>query len=81
MKLSVDGNYLTISGEKKEEHEVKKENYHQLETFFGRFQRTVYPPSEVKAEKAKATYKNGILKVELPKTKAPEQKEIKIEVN
>jgi len=78
IKLSVDGNLLTISGEKKEEHEVKKENYHRIESCRGKFQRTVELPVEVNAEAAKATYKNGILKVELPKTESRRGKEIKI---
>lgn len=80
IKLSVDGNILTISGEKKEEHETKKENYYQLESFYGKFQRTVELPSDVKAEEAKAAYKNGVLSIELPKSESPKRKEIKIDV-
>ena len=80
VKLSVEGNLLTIRGERKEENETKKENYYQLESSYGTFQRTVELPADVKAEAAKATYKNGILKVELPKAESHKKKEIAIDI-
>jgi HSP20 family protein len=79
IRLSVDGSTLTISGEKKEEREIKKDNCYQAEGFYGRFQRTVELPAEVKAEGAKATYRDGILKIELPKSESQRRKEIRIE--
>lgn len=78
--LSVDDNILTISGEKKQENEVSKENYYQSEASYGRFQRTVELPAEVNAEQAKAEYKNGVLTVELPRADISKKKQIKIEV-
>lgn len=78
--LSVDGNILTISGERRQEKEVKKENYYQSEASYGRFQRTVELPAEVNAEQAKAEYKNGVLTVELPNADITRKKHIKIEV-
>ncbi|MFH1593815.1 MAG: Hsp20/alpha crystallin family protein [Candidatus Omnitrophota bacterium] len=80
MKLSVDGDLLVISGDKKLEKEVTKDNCYLLEHSYGKFQRTVRLPGYVKAEGAKATYKNGILKVELPKDEDQRQKEIKIDL-
>jgi HSP20 family protein len=81
IKLSVDGNLLTISGERKREREIKNENYYRLENAYGKFQRTVELPVDVKAEGAKATYKDGVLKVELPKAESQRSKEVKIDVN
>jgi HSP20 family protein len=80
IKLSVDGNILTISGEKNREKEVKKENYYRAERAHGHFQRLVELPTDVKAEEAKATHKNGVLKIELPKATSQQKKEIKIDI-
>lgn len=79
--ISVDGNLLTIQGEKKEESEAKKEDYYSIETHYGKFQRVVELPAEVKAEEAKTDYKNGVLKIELPKAGEERKKKIKINLN
>ena len=81
LKLSVDGDLLTISGDKKVEHEVKRDDYYQLERSYGRFQRTVRLPADVKAEEAKAVYKSGVLTVELPKSESRRTKDINIDIN
>jgi HSP20 family protein len=81
IKLTVDGNILTISGEKKEETETKKEDYYRTESYYGAFRRAVELPADVKAGEARASYKGGVLKVELPKEKGEKKKEIKIQVN
>lgn len=76
-----DGGTLTISGEKKFEDEVKREDYYRFESRYGRFSRSVELPSDVKAEEAKATYKDGLLKIELPKTENKKAKKIKIDIS
>lgn len=81
LNVSVDDNLLTISGEKKQENEVKEKDYYRLEAAYGRFERTVRLPEAVKAEGAKASYKNGVLKIELPKAEEAKSKKIKIDVN
>ena len=78
--ISVDGNLLTISGEKKQENEVKEKDYYRLERSYGSFQRAVELPTGIKADQAKASYKNGILQIELPKSEDSRKKKIKIEV-
>ena len=78
--LSVDGNLLTIRGEKRQENEVKEKDYYRLERSYGSFQRTVELPAAVKANEAKATYKNGVLEIELPKTEEEKKKKVKIDV-
>jgi HSP20 family protein len=77
--LEVEDDLLTIRGKKEEEREIKKKDYYQLETNYGSFQRTVRLPAEVKTETAKASYKNGILEVELEKTESQKQRKIRIE--
>ena len=81
LNVSVDNGFLTISGEKKQENEVKEKDYYRLETAYGRFERTVRLPESVKAEGAKAAYKNGVLKIELAKSEEAKKKQIKVDVN
>lgn len=78
--LSVDGDLLIIRGEKKRENEVKEGDYHRTERSYGSFQRAVKLPSGVKADEAKATYKNGVLEIELEKSQEDRKKKIKIDV-
>lgn len=65
--VSVTDGILTIKGERQEEKEEKEENYLCREISFGSFQRTVSLPEGVDTEKAEATFKNGILKINFPK--------------
>ncbi len=81
--LSPDGDYLTLSGEKKFEKEENDEenNYYHFERSYGSFQRHVPLPCTVDKEKVKAKFKNGVLKVTMKKlAAAPEARHIKIEV-
>ena len=78
--ISLSDGMLTIKGEKKQEKEEKEENYHLVERSYGTFTRSIQLSGEVQAEKIKAEYKNGILKVVLPKSEKAKQKEIKIQV-
>jgi HSP20 family protein len=78
--ISLSDGMLTIKGEKKEEKEEKEENYHLVERTYGAFVRSIQLPGEVQRDKIKAEYKNGILKVILPKSEEAKQKETKIKV-
>jgi HSP20 family protein len=60
---------LTIKGEKNEEHEEEKGDVHRSERQYGMFERTIPLPSEVDVDKVKATFKKGVLKITLPKTR------------
>ncbi len=80
IKIELTGNQLTISGERKLEKEEKKKNYHRIERFYGNFMRTFTIPDTVQKDKISASYKDGILKVVLPKAEEAKPKEIKIEV-
>lgn len=59
---------LTIKGEKREEHNEEKGDVHRSECRYGMFERTVQLPNGLDADKAKASFKKGVLKVTLPKT-------------
>ena len=66
--VSLSGDMLTISGEKRQEKEDKGKNYYRMERSYGSFKRAVPIPCEVNAEAIEATFKNGVLSVVLPKT-------------
>ena len=81
ISISVEGNTLTVSGEKKEEHEEKGENYYHTERRYGSFQRSIPLPGTVEAENIQAAYKDGVLTVTLPKSKAALPKRIKVKTD
>jgi len=69
---------LTVKGEKRQEKEEKEENYHRVERHYGSFQRSFRIPEKVKTDKLDATYKDGILKLTLPKAEVSEAKKIEV---
>ena len=69
---------LTVKGEKKQEKEENEENYHRVERHYGSFQRSFRIPDKVKSDKLNATYKDGILKLTLPKAEVSEAKKIEV---
>ena len=71
---------LTIKGEKQREEEVKEDDYYQCERSFGSFTRDVALPCEVKADQVKASFKNGVLEVRMPKAEAAKKKTIPVEI-
>lgn len=78
IKITLQDNVLTLSGEKKLEREEKERNYHLIERSQGQFSRSFTLPSKVEEGKIKASFKNGVLEIELPK--APEAKAREIEI-
>lgn len=79
--ISLSDGMLTIKGEKKQEREEKQADYHLVERSYGTFTRSIQLPKEVQSEKISASYKNGILKINLPKSEEAKKKEIKIKVD
>jgi HSP20 family protein len=78
--ISLSDGMLTIKGEKKQEKEEKEADYHLIERSYGAFTRSVRLPKEIQSDKIGASYKNGILKITLPKSEEAKKKEIKIKV-
>lgn len=79
--VSLSHDTLTISGEKKNEKEDKSENYYRLERSYGSFQRAIALPAEVDGDKVKATFKNGVLQITLPKLQTGDSVRKKIQIN
>lgn len=80
VKISIHDNILTLRGEKKQEKEEKEANYHRIERSYGSFCRSFTLPTSVKADKVKASFKDGVLNITLPKTEEAKPKEIPIAV-
>jgi len=80
IEVNLTDHMLTIKGEKKKEEEVKEKNYYRSERSYGSFLRTLELPKDVHGDKVKASFKNGILEVRMPKTEEAKAKEIKVKV-
>ncbi len=78
--LSIAGDMLTLKGERQWSQEAKQDNVYRNERWFGEFERTLPLPIPVQADKVKATYRDGVLTVSLPKAEELKPKEIKIDV-
>lgn len=78
--ISLSDGVLTIKGEKRQEKEEKEADYHLVERSYGSFIRSVQLPKEVQSDKISASYKDGILKISLPKSEEAKKKEVKIKV-
>jgi len=67
--LTLEKDYLTIEGQKKEEHQENEKGYTHIERSYGSFRRTIPFSAEIEQNKVKATFKKGVLTVELPKSR------------
>jgi HSP20 family protein len=81
IQVSISDHLLTIKGEKKKEEEIKEANYYRSERSYGSFVRSVELPKEVDTAKARASFKNGVLEIRLPKSEEAKKKEIKLNVD
>jgi HSP20 family protein len=72
---------LTLSGERKVEEPVNGVEYHRVERLAGKFTRSFYLPQTVKQDAIKATYRDGILEVYVPKAEEAKPKQITVSVN
>jgi HSP20 family protein len=80
LEIDITGNVVTISGEKKSEEKVERKDYHRIERSYGSFTRSVRLPAEIQSDLAKASYKDGVLEVRIPKTEEAKKKGRKIEI-
>jgi HSP20 family protein len=82
VKVTVEEGVLTITGERKLEKEEKGKKYHRVESEYGSFLRSFALPTAVVADKVAAEFKDGVLKVHLPKdVKAEAKKAVEIKVS
>jgi HSP20 family protein len=81
VKVTVENGTLTISGERKFEKEEKDKKYHRVERAYGSFVRSFALPEGTDGSKVSADYKDGVLKVHLPKSEQVRPKSIEVKVN
>jgi HSP20 family protein len=80
IELKLEGNTLTLRGERKMENEDKKSSYHRVESFYGSFTRSFRLPDTVDLEKINADYKNGVLTVTISQKPEVKPREIPVTV-
>jgi HSP20 family protein len=78
--IRIENNVLTLKGERKTDNEVKRESYHRVERSYGAFTRSFTLPSTVDTNAVKADYKDGVLRIVLPKREEAKPKQIQVNV-
>lgn len=81
IEVNVEDNVLSVRARQEEKKEEKKKNYYRKEIYRGNFERQIELPCVVKGDKAKAEYKDGVLKIVLPKREEAKPKSVKIKLS
>jgi len=81
IEISIHDGVFTVTGERKEDERYGKAEIYRAERFSGRFQRSFMLPTMVEVEKVKASYRDGILTVTLPKAEAAKPRHINVDVS
>ena len=81
INLSFQDGVLSVSGERKHEREGKEGETFRSERYFGKFQRSVTLPASIDSSKVTATYKDGVLLIDLPKSEEAKPKQIQVNVS
>lgn len=81
IEIKVEENTLIIQGERKFTKEIPEERYIQVERPYGHFQRTFALPKAIDQEEIKASYKDGVLRISLPRKKDVQPKQISVETS
>ena len=80
IEINITDSTLTLKGEKKKEEEVKEKDFYRCEREYGSFLRTIDLPAAVKMDSATATFKDGVLKIRLPKAEEAKRKIVNVDV-
>lgn len=78
--LTLDGDALVISGEKRQESEDDEDGYHRIERSYGSFRRVLTLPTDADAEHISAKFRSGVLKIEIPRTQEGNGSRKRIEI-
>jgi len=81
VKVAVENGILSITGERKFEKEQKDKKYHRVERAYGSFMRSFTLPDAIDSVKVNAEFKDGVLKVHLPKTDKAKPKTVEVKVS
>ena len=80
VKVEISGNTMTIRGEKKQEKEEKEKDYYKIERSYGAFQRILSLPEDADQDNIKASFKNGVLTIKMPRKALPDSHVKQIEI-
>jgi HSP20 family protein len=80
IEVNLTESTLTVKGEKKQEEEIKHQDYYHYERSVGAFSRRIELPTTVKADEATASFKDGVLEVRLPKSEEAKRRVVKVQV-
>ena len=80
VKIELEDSTLTVSGERKSEHEDKQEGYYRVERAFGSFSRSLTLPKGIDADAVTANFENGVLEIRVPKPEERKPRRISISV-
>jgi HSP20 family protein len=80
VKVGIEDGILSVEGERKQEKEEKGRKFHRVERAYGRFVRRMSVPTDVDAAKVAAEFKDGVLKVHLPKSATAKPRMIDVKV-
>jgi HSP20 family protein len=78
ISVDVKDRVLTLRGERSSDNEVKEENFYRRERIYGKFERSFTLPAEIDPDSIKAEYKDGVLKIEVPKPEGHKPKQITV---
>jgi HSP20 family protein len=78
--LNIENNVLTLSGERRFEKQTNEGNYHRVERSYGQFTRSFTLPSTVNVEQVNAEFKDGVLRVTLPRREETKPRQIQVQV-
>jgi HSP20 family protein len=81
IQVNISDHHLTIQGEKKKEEETKDKNFYRSERSYGSVFRSIELPAEVAIDKAKASFKDGVLEIRLPKTQEAKKKSTQVKID
>ncbi len=80
-ELAIENNVLTLKGERKFEKKIEEGNYHRVERSYGSFTRSFTLPSTVDVNNVAADFKDGVLKVTLPRKEETKPRQIQVQIN
>jgi len=78
IEVDLKDRVLTLKGERSHENEVNEDKFYKKETVYGKFQRSFTLPADVNPDKISAEFKDGVLKIEIPKPEAAKPKQISV---
>jgi HSP20 family protein len=80
VNIEVEDNVLTVSGERKADHEERGEGFHRIERSYGSFRRSLTLPEGIDPEAVTATFDKGVLEIRIPKPEARRTRRVSIQV-